>query len=263
MELIVIGIVAIGAAALTFFSGFGLGTLLMPAFALWLPVEAAVGATAVVHGTNNVLKLAVVGRHADRAVVLRFGIAAVVMALVGAWVLTLLGDAHVLGTWSWRGEHRVTLVKVVVGCVMIAFAAVELAPGFERLSFPRSWLAWGGAVSGFFGGLSGHQGALRSAFFVRLGLGKEALVATNAWCGAMVDAARLLVYALAVAASGRSDAQAWGGRTWLAIGVGCGAALIGTLVGQRLLKKVTLPMVRRVVGVMLMLLGAAMVAGVV
>src|SRR5262249_18547707 len=41
--------VALFVAGLTLFSGFGLGTLLMPAFALFLPVPVAVAATAVVH----------------------------------------------------------------------------------------------------------------------------------------------------------------------------------------------------------------------
>ena len=76
LPLIVVAAVALGAALLTLFSGFGLGTLLLPVFALFLPVELAVAATALVHLANNLFKVALVGRHADRSVALAFGVRA-------------------------------------------------------------------------------------------------------------------------------------------------------------------------------------------
>jgi len=51
MDYVFIALVAVVVAALTLFSGFGLGTVLMPAFALFFPVPVA--ATAVVHLANN------------------------------------------------------------------------------------------------------------------------------------------------------------------------------------------------------------------
>lgn len=40
-------------AGLTLYSGFGLGTLLLPVFALFFPVQVTVAAVAVVHLLNN------------------------------------------------------------------------------------------------------------------------------------------------------------------------------------------------------------------
>ena len=71
MEYVVVCAVALVVSALTLFSGFGLGTLLMPAFALFFPVPVAIAATAVVHLANNVFKVALVGRRADWSVVVR------------------------------------------------------------------------------------------------------------------------------------------------------------------------------------------------
>ena len=62
MMYVIVCLVALGASFLTLFSGFGLSTLLMPAFALFFPLEAAIAMTAVVHLANNVFKLALVGR---------------------------------------------------------------------------------------------------------------------------------------------------------------------------------------------------------
>lgn len=76
MELLSIAVVALLASGLTLFSGFGLGTILTPVFALFFPVTLAVAATAVVHFANNLFKLALLARAADWAVVLRFGVPA-------------------------------------------------------------------------------------------------------------------------------------------------------------------------------------------
>ena len=58
MEYLIVSLAAILVATLTLFSGFGLGTLLMPVFALFFPLETAVAATALVHLANGLFKLA-------------------------------------------------------------------------------------------------------------------------------------------------------------------------------------------------------------
>src|SRR3990167_1952464 len=100
MEWLVIGIAAMLTSMLTLFSGFGLGTLLMPVMALFFPVPVAVAATAVVHFLNNLFKLALVGRHAAWQVVWRFGLPAIAAALAGAYALTRLADAPALITYQ-------------------------------------------------------------------------------------------------------------------------------------------------------------------
>ncbi len=81
MEYLIICIVVLLVAALTFFSGFGLGTLLMPAFALFFPLEVAIATTAIVYLLNNLFKLFLVGRDASKKVVLLFGLPATVFAM--------------------------------------------------------------------------------------------------------------------------------------------------------------------------------------
>mgnify|MGYP001819349866 CR=1 FL=1 len=52
MDILSFSVVALAsflAAGLTMYSGFGLGTLMLPVFALFFPVEMAVVATALVH----------------------------------------------------------------------------------------------------------------------------------------------------------------------------------------------------------------------
>lgn len=56
LEILLIAVVAAGASLLTFFSGFGLGTMLLPVFLLFFPVDLAIAMTAVVHFLNNIFK---------------------------------------------------------------------------------------------------------------------------------------------------------------------------------------------------------------
>ena len=104
MDLLLIAAVAALASALTLYSGFGLGTVLLPAFALFLPVPVAVAATGVVHLLNNLFKGVLLWRRADWPTVLRFGIPAIPAAILGAWLLAWLGDTPQLFAWSAFGR---------------------------------------------------------------------------------------------------------------------------------------------------------------
>ena len=257
MHEIVIGIMAFAVALLTLFSGFGLGTLLMPAFGLFFPLPVAVAATAVVHGLNNLFKLALLRRDVDWGLVGRFGIPATLAAFGGAALLGALARAQAWLTWTvdeW--SFRVTPVGAVMGLLILAFAVFELAPArAERRAAPRSlWL--GGLLSGFFGGLSGHQGALRAAFLGRLSLPPARFAATQAAIAVMVDGARSVVYGVAFATLAV-------GSTMRPIAIATACAFAGSLLGARLLPKVTVGFVRRLTGVLLVVVGLALATGLV
>lgn len=82
----------------------------------------------------------------------------------------------------------------MVAILLAIFAILELSPRFEKLGFNPKHIPLGGALSGFFGGLSGQQGALRSAFLIRSGLNKESFVGTSVVSAVVVDVSRLIVY---------------------------------------------------------------------
>lgn len=87
MEIVLICLAAFLASLLTFFSGFGLGTILMPVFALFFPLEMAIALTGVVHLLNNFFKMCLLGKEANWRIVLKFGAPAVISALIGAQLL--------------------------------------------------------------------------------------------------------------------------------------------------------------------------------
>ncbi len=250
---------AFAVAVLTFFTGFGLGTLLLPVFVLLLgDIPTAVAATAVVHLANNLLKLGLVGRYADRGVVLRFGITAALFSFAGAAFLQLVAHVPAITSYTLAGKlHLVTPAKLIMAMLMMVFALFELWPAFQQLSFSPRLLPLGGALSGFFGGLSGHQGPLRAAFLARCGLDKQAFIGTGAVCAVIVDTARLLVYG-AAAWMAHTHAVA-GSLRWVVIGLL--GAFAGTLYGHRMLHKVTWSAMQVAVGVLLIIMALALGAG--
>ena len=258
MEYVVVCVVALVVSALTLFSGFGLGTLLMPAFALFFPLPVAVAATAVVHLANNLFKVVLLGRKADWGVVVRFGVPATLSALLGAAVLGLAAGLEPLASYQLNGRvYEVTAVKLVIGAIIVGFALLDLLPRFSRLSFDRKYLPLGGVLSGFFGGLSGNQGALRSAFLIRAGLDKEAFIGTGTVAAVMVDAARLLVYGASFYVVGAVTGGDVGGLVVAATL----SAFAGAFLGKRLIGKVTLRSVQLIVGAMLVVVGLGLMAG--
>jgi uncharacterized membrane protein YfcA len=255
MMYLIVCLVASLASCLTFFTGFGLGTLLMPALALFFAVEVAVAMTAVVHLLNGVFKLILVGREVHVGVVLRFGVPAILAALAGAWVLLWLAQLPVLHTYAaFDRTFVMTATGVGVGVLMLLFALVELAPGTRKLAIHPRYLPLGGVVSGFFGGLSGHQGAFRSAFLVRSGLGPASFVATGAAIALLIDLARLSLYLPRLLAL---DWQANGP----VVGAAVASAFAGALIGAQLLEKVTLRGLQLAVAGLLFVIAAALIAG--
>jgi uncharacterized membrane protein YfcA len=255
MQYLAISLAAFLASGLTLFSGFGLGTLLLPVMALFFPIDIAIALTAIVHFLNNLFKLALLGRHADRAVLRRFGPPAIAAALLGAQVLQWLSHLQPWLAYHFLGlELHVMPVNLVVAGLMVIFALFELMPHFAKISIGRQYLPLGGLLSGFFGGLSGHQGALRSAFLVKAGLTKESFIATGVVLSLMVDIPRILVYSVNFHLLKLE-------KTNLLLAAAVVAAFAGAFLGNLLVKKITLRFIQVMVALMLFAIAVALGAG--
>lgn len=259
MDTLIISVSALVASCLTFFSGFGLGTILTPVFALFFPVSVAIALTAVVHLANNLFKIGLVGRDAHWPTVMRFALPAGLAAIVGASVLVKTSTFLPWASYEFFGRtHDITPVKALIGVVITVFALLELSPSFARLTFPARWLVAGGLLSGFFGGLSGNQGALRSAFLIKLGLSKESYVGTGAVCTVVVDLVRIAVYGVTLPAALESAGSNQSGMLVL---VAAMSAFLGSFFGTRLLKKVTLRYVEQIVAAVMIAIGIGLAGG--
>lgn len=252
---IILAAVAMFSSLLTFYSGFGLGTLLTPVFILFFPVDVAIALTGVVHFTNNLFKVMLIGRHADRQVLWTFGLPAVIAALLGAWCLVRLSTFPPLFSYTLGDRNfTVSTINFVIAILLIIFALMDILPALNKLQFSKNKMPLGGILSGFFGGLSGHQGALRTAFLIKAGLSKESFIATGVVIAILVDLTRLSVYVARFSTAGP-------GAHWPLVLTTSLAAILGAYFGNRLLKKITYRSIQRLVAILLIVIAIALGAG--
>lgn len=255
MDIVIVSLAAFLTAILTFFSGFGLGTILTPVFVLFFPIDLAIALTGVVHFFNNVFKLFLVGKDAHKPALIRFGIPAILAALLGAWILLQITDLKPLFSYSlFNSEFEVTPIKLTISLLLIVFALMDLIPFFERIRIESKHMPFGGFLSGFFGGLSGHQGALRSAFLIKAGLSKESFIGTSVVIGTLIDFSRLSVYSTRFIEAGLI-------QNLPLVTIATLSAILGAYLGNKLLKKVTLKFLQRFIAILLILISVALGAG--
>ncbi len=237
MFALLVGIVGVLAGAIASVVGFGIGSLLTPLLAVRVGTQLAVAAVSVPHFLATALRFWRLRAHVDRRVLLGFGIASAAGGLVGA-LLHAAANSRALA--------------IVFGLLLLFVGVSELTGLSRRMRFHGAvaWIA--GGVSGLFGGLVGNQGGIRSAALLGFDVPKEAFVATATAIGLIVDGARMPVYfatqARAILAS------------WPLVAAAIAGTIVGTLAGVPLLRHIPERVFRRVVAVILLGLGAYMLA---
>ena len=256
MTELIICLVALFGSALTFFSGFGLGTILVPVFALFFPIELAIALTAIVHFLNNLFKLSLIGKNINKKTVLDFGIPSIIGAIVGAYLLTFISKMNPIFEYTFYDHtFQVMPVKLTIAILLLLFALFEIIPKLSQLEFDTKYLKIGGLLSGFFGGLSGNQGALRTVFLIRANLSKESFIATGVVIACIVDVIRLSVYGEQIFKNTELN--------YSLIIISTISAFIGAFIGNKLLKKVTIVTIKNVVSVVLIIFSFLLGLGVI
>lgn len=86
-----------------------------------------------------------------------------------------------------------SLLKIIIGALVFAFTIVEFINFDKWINSSKKTLFLGGILSGVFGGVSGHQGALRSLFLSKLDLDKFSFISTGIAISLIVDISRIPV----------------------------------------------------------------------
>jgi hypothetical protein len=150
-------------------------------------------------------------------------------------------------------------LEKVIGLLIIAFALFEIIPVLRKIKIDQKWLVVGGSLSGFFGGLSGHQGALRSVFLLKTKTSTNSFIATGVVIAILVDIARLFVYGTNILSfSTIRNANLESGLL-----IAIGASLLGVVVANSFKKKITLNFVRNLVAGLMLLIGVLILLGII
>lgn len=243
------------ASWLTFFCGFGLGTLLTPVFfLLFKDLTLAVASTAIVHFTNNLFKFILMKKSVNWKMAGLFGLGALPFAFIGAQLTNRL-DNSIIYQYSISSQNfEIISYNLIFGIILIGFALIELIPSWS-LAFSKQHLSLGGAISGFFGGLSGHQGAIRTAFLIKYQLDKNVFIATGIIIALMIDLIRTPVY-FSKLDIGLSE------LSWTAISLAILGAIIGAITGKFFLKKMNIHLITISVSVLMLIFGLLLIFGI-
>jgi uncharacterized membrane protein YfcA len=153
-----------------------------------------------------------------------------------------------LNTWA-TGRA----LELVFGSLLV-LAGTSQVTGYTKRWRLRGALAWlGGALSGFFGGLVGNQGGIRTAAMLGFDVSKRQFVATTTAVALLIDMARVPIY-LTV-----ESAQL--ARMWQTLSLATAGVIVGTLFGESLLARVPEHRFRMVIGVLLLVLGVSFLIG--
>jgi uncharacterized membrane protein YfcA len=233
---IAIAISALTAGAVAAVTGFGIGSLLTPVFALQVDTRLAVAAVSVPHVIGTAVRFAMLKEGPDHRVLWTFGLTSAAGGLTGALL-------------QGRAESR--WLTVLFGALLLFAAGAELTGLGRRMRFRGrgAWIA--GGFSGLLGGLVGNQGGIRSAALLAFDLPKHSFIATATAIALFVDGARVPVY-LAT-----QRAQMLGLRS--SIAVATAGVVIGTLVGSRVLTRMPEFWFRRTLAAILIVLGVSMI----
>jgi uncharacterized membrane protein YfcA len=231
---VVATVAAVIAGAIASISGFGIGSVLTPVLSSQFDVRLAIALVSLPHLAGTFVRFLLVRTHIDRDVLLGFGAASAIGGLAGAALQAVVQSAA---------------LAIIFGLLLV-FAGLSSLTGFAqrmRFSGRRSALV-GGALSGLLGGLVGNQGGIRAAALLGFDVSRQAFVATATAVALIVDGARIPVYLVTQGADLAPQAPL---IALLALG-----AVIGTVLGQWTLRRMSESLFRRVVGVLLLVLGA-------
>ncbi len=232
---VLIAAAAFIAGAIASVAGFGIGSILTPLLALQTGTGLAVAAVSIPHLAATLVRFWMLRNSLDRRVLIHFGILSAAGGLGGALLHSLASNYLLTGVFA----------------VLLLFAGLTGITGqTRRMRFGRrtAWAA--GAVSGMLGGLVGNQGGIRSAALLGFGLDRQAFVATATAVALLVDAARMPVYFATTGGEMLAASRV--------IAVSTAGALAGTLAGAKALQRIPERLFQRVVGSLLLALGAIM-----
>lgn len=255
MTYLIIALSAFLASGLTFFSGFGLATVLTPVLILFFPTPIAISLTAIVHFLNNIFKLILTGKNINKEVLLKFGVTAMIGAVFGSFTLVMIAQkSFIISYYLFNHSFKVELVNLTIGMIILSFVMAEMLPEINKVSINKNLLPIGGILSGFFGGLSGHQGAFRSLFLIKCNLSKEQFIATGILIACLVDVIRLSIY-------GVSFLNMEIGKDFYLLILTVISAFLGSYIANKYMQKITIKLIKNIITVLLLFISLGLITG--
>ncbi|HET8574888.1 MAG TPA: sulfite exporter TauE/SafE family protein [Candidatus Paceibacterota bacterium] len=181
MEIILIALLTFVASTVGTLAGFGISTIMVPTLLFFFPFSVVLIVVGIIHWFGNLWRIIIFRKGFRLRLTLLFGIPGMAAAVVGAFFVSRVSD---------------TLLSQILGGILLFYVLFLLMkPTFTLSKKPISSIA-AGTLSGFFSGIFGIGGVLRSMFLSAYNLPKSVFIATAGAVSVLVDSSRLPVYFL-------------------------------------------------------------------
>lgn len=160
-------------------SGFGLSTIMTPILVLFLPLPETILFVCIIHWFHDVWKLGFFWHGIEWWLFLSFGVPTIIAAFLGSLLVS---------------PAQSTLLSVLLGLFLISsMLIIYVVP---KVFIPHNWVTQmiGGALSGFFAGIFGIRGVVRSLFFLSFDLQKATFIGTTGAISILLDSTRFVTY---------------------------------------------------------------------
>ena len=216
-------------------AGFGIGSFLIPLVSIQTGTKIAIALMSLPHFLGNVVRFWLLKTKVNRGILVRFGFLSAAGGLVGA----LIHVCFVSG-----------LLQVVFSVMLIVAGVLGVLQVSDRFRLGKISGSVVGFASGFFGGLVGEQGGIRSVALLGFNIEKEAFIATATATALILDVVRMPVYFV----SGFSEVN----RFLLVLLLSSLAVVAGTLAGNVVLRRIPQELFKRLVSFLILALGIFM-----
>lgn len=179
MTIIYITLLTIVASCIGTLTGFGTSTIMVPVLLLFFPLPQTLLLVGIIHWFGDIWKMVLFKKGFYWKLVLSFGIAGTITTFFGARIVFKVSQS--------------LLSQILGGFLVLYVVFLFLKPTFKVAKNTAIAIS-GGALSGFFAGLFGIGGAVRSVFLSAFNLPKAVYIATAGAIALVIDTTRIATY---------------------------------------------------------------------
>jgi len=232
VDILAIAVLTVIAAGVGTLTGFGTSTIMVPALLLFLPLPQTLLIVGMIHWFGDIWKMVLFRTGIRWRLILLFGLAGMAASYGGASIVFEVPEG--------------TLQRVLGGFLLMYVLYIFLKPTLKVPQRSATAIA-GGALSGFFAGVFGVGGAIRTAFLSAFDLPKAVFIATAGAIAFMIDVSRLATYVINNVSLG--ERILWGFLLFVP------ASFIGATAGKKIVDRIPQDKFRTVIAFFLLLSG--------
>ncbi len=232
MENLYVPIITLIASTIGTITGFGTSTILVPILSLQYPLTETLLFVGIVHWFGDIWKMLFFKRGANWKLIILFGVTGIIVGFIGARL---------------AGVFPEDILQKMLGVFLLVYIGfIWINPKWKLPGTNTSALV-GGGVSGFFSGIFGVGGAIRSTFLSAYNLDKSVFLFTSGAIGLLIDSSRLVGYF--------TGGIKLAGYSVPALAAAVIISLIGAYIAKKIINKIPQDKFRLVIAIALFVVG--------